>query len=86
MPGWATRLASAVPGYRFSTVRLWDKQSVAAERVSGTTGPVIVITSDENEMRAALGVTSEGSQEAGPGPDKATPDHVPPISRALGRG
>lgn len=69
MPGWATRLASAVPGYRFSTVRLWDKQSVAAERVSGTTGPVIVITSDENEMRAALGVTSEGSQEAD---DRAT--------------
>jgi hypothetical protein len=58
MPGWAKRLASVVPGYRFSTVRLWDRHSVAAERVSGTTGPVIVITSDENEMRAALGVTS----------------------------
>jgi hypothetical protein len=59
MPGWATRLASVVPGYRFSTVRLWDRHPVVAERVSGTTGPVIVITSDENEMRAALGVTSQ---------------------------
>jgi hypothetical protein len=37
---------------------------VAAERVSGTTGPIIVITSDENEMRAALGVTSQPADDS----------------------
>jgi hypothetical protein len=64
MPRWATRLASVVPGYRFSTVRVWDRRPVAAERVSGTTGPIIVITSDENEMRAALGMTSQPAEDS----------------------
>src|SRR5258708_10425808 len=56
MPGWATRLASVVPGYRFSTVRFWDRCSVAAERVGGTTGPVVVITSDETQIPAPPGL------------------------------
>jgi len=71
MPGWATRLASVVPGYRFSTVRLWDRRPVAAERVSGTTGPVIVITSDENEMRAALGVATQPAGDSPEASDQA---------------
>lgn len=64
MPGWATRLASVVPGYRFSTFRLWDRCSVVAERVGGSTGPVIVITSDEAEMRSSLGVTSQPAEDS----------------------
>jgi hypothetical protein len=58
MPGWARRLASAVPGYTFTSCLVsGGRHAVAAERTGGTTGPVIVITDDEDEMRAALGVT-----------------------------
>jgi hypothetical protein len=44
---------------------------VAAERVSGTTGPVIVITSDENEMRAALGVATQPAGDSLEASDQA---------------
>ena len=63
IPEWARRLASAVPGYEFKSYLLsGDRRSVAAERVKGTTGPVIVITSDEKEMRTALGVNAVPGQ------------------------
>lgn len=56
MPEWAKRLASAVPGYTFTSYRVYGGRSVAAARVKGSTGPVIVITNDEKEMCIALGV------------------------------
>jgi hypothetical protein len=60
MPGWAARLASAVPGYTFTSYLVSDgRRSVAAERLRGTTGPFIVITDDEREMCDALGVPGD---------------------------
>jgi hypothetical protein len=55
LPEWAERLADECPGYRFSRQRTWGGLSVVAERNAGT-GPILVITADEDEMRSALGL------------------------------
>jgi hypothetical protein len=56
LPEWARALAAQCPGYTFSRCELFRRNSVAAVRAAPGTGPDVVITSDEAEMRAALGL------------------------------
>lgn len=59
LPEWAKALAAECPGYTFSRCEVFRGQAVAAVRTSGQ-GPRVVITSDETEMRAALGLPTSG--------------------------
>lgn len=54
LPEWARELAAQCPDYTFSQCELFLRKSVAAVRAAPGTGPDVVITSDEAEMRAAL--------------------------------
>ena len=56
LPEWARALAAQCPEYTFSRCELFRRNSVAAVRAAPGTGPDVVITSDEAEMRAALGL------------------------------
>src|SRR5919204_2143841 len=57
LPGWAAELAEACGGYTFMTARVHDGDAVEARRAGDGTGPLVVITGSEEEMRAALGLT-----------------------------
>lgn len=56
LPEWAQSLSRTCDGYTFATIRVYNGRSVVATRVSGTNGPAVVITHDEEEMRVALGL------------------------------
>jgi len=56
LPEWVRALAAQCPEYTFSRCELFRRNSVAAVRAARGTGPDVVITSDEAEMRAALGL------------------------------
>jgi len=55
LPEWAMRLADECPNYQFGRQRTANGSSVVAERIGGT-GPLVVITAHEDEMRQALTV------------------------------
>jgi hypothetical protein len=55
LPEWAADLSRACTGYVFTTQLVSEGRSVMARRVSGT-GPLLVMTRSEDEMRAALGL------------------------------
>jgi hypothetical protein len=55
LPGWARDMAGQYPAYRFATCDVFRGRAVAAVRMQPGTGPHVVITSHESEMRAALG-------------------------------
>jgi hypothetical protein len=59
LPEWAKVLAAECPGYVFSRCEVFRGKAVAAVRTTGP-GPHVVITSDEAEMRAALGLPTSG--------------------------
>jgi hypothetical protein len=61
LPGWASELAEQCPGYRFAPCTVFSGRAVAAVRVTPGPGPHVVITSEECEMRQALGLT-EGEE------------------------
>jgi len=59
LPEWAEVLVAECPGYVFSRCEVFRGPAVAAVRTTGQ-GPHVVITSDEAEMRAALGLPTSG--------------------------
>jgi hypothetical protein len=56
LPPWAQELTRSCDPYTFTTTQVREGRSVVARRISGT-GPDVVITRSEDEMRAALGLT-----------------------------
>lgn len=63
LPEWATELADACTGYQFATYLTFHGRAVVAERVAAGSGPLVVITSEEREMRAALQVPLSRSSQ-----------------------
>ena len=67
LPGWARDMAGQYPAYAFAPCKVSRGRAVAAVRTGPGTGPNVVITSLENvvitsleeEMRDALGGTSQ---------------------------
>ncbi len=55
LPAWAQAMAHQYPAYAFARCDVYRGQAVAAVRMQPGTGPRVVITSREKEMRAALG-------------------------------
>jgi hypothetical protein len=55
LPEWAEHLSRTCTGYVFTTQLVSEGRSVMARRTSGT-GPLLVMTRSEDEMRAALGL------------------------------
>jgi hypothetical protein len=57
LPPWATELARTLQGhYTLTRMQVWDGVSVAAVKSGDGRGPWLVVTDDEDEMRAALGL------------------------------
>jgi hypothetical protein len=63
LPGWAQVMAGQFPAYTFATCDVFRGRAVAAVRMRPGSGPHVVITSRETEMRAALGTASGGQPE-----------------------
>jgi hypothetical protein len=61
LPGWVSELARDCPGYKFRTQLTYHGRSIVAEQVHDGTGPVVVVTPYEQEMRAALSDPRPGS-------------------------
>jgi hypothetical protein len=55
LPPWAQELIRTCDRYTFTTTQVYQGRSVLARRISGT-GPDVVITRSEDEMRDALGL------------------------------
>ena len=55
LPAWARAMARQYPAYAFARCDVFRGRAVAAVRMQPGTGPRVVITSREKEMRAALG-------------------------------
>jgi hypothetical protein len=55
LPEWAQDLSRTCTQYNFTTQLVSEGRSVMARRISGT-GPLLVMTRSEDEMRAALGL------------------------------
>jgi hypothetical protein len=55
LPKWAQRLVGEYPRYSFSPCDVFRGKAVAAVRSAPGSGPYVVITDDESDMRAALG-------------------------------
>jgi hypothetical protein len=75
LPDWAQVLAQECPGYQFAPCAVFRGRSVAAVRMTPGSGVDVVITSEEAEMRQALGLV-ESRRNAHPGDtaaDKACP-------------
>jgi hypothetical protein len=70
LPEWARSIQEAVSGYELTRTQVWPgRQAVCAQRIGSSAGQVyLVITDDEREMRAALGlpVQDNTSWPAGP--------------------
>ena len=58
LPPWAERVAGLCSWYQFTTQWVKTGRAVVARRVVDGTGPAMVITSDESEMLAALGLAT----------------------------
>lgn len=57
LPPWATELARTLQGrYTLTRMQVWSGVSVAAVKSGDGRGPSLVVTDDEEEMRAALGL------------------------------
>lgn len=56
LPDWVKPLAKLRPSYAFASCDVFRGRAVAAVRMAPGTGPHVVITGNECEMRAALGV------------------------------
>lgn len=59
LPGWARDMAGQYPAYEFAPCKVSRGRAVAAARIRPGAGPAVVITSREEEMRAALGGTAQ---------------------------
>ena len=59
LPEWALVLKRLCGDrYAFSTMQVWEGRAVVAVKTGGGTGPLLVVTSIEDEMRQALGLKS----------------------------
>ncbi|MGD0559278.1 MAG: hypothetical protein ABSA93_30425 [Streptosporangiaceae bacterium] len=56
LPDWVKPLAGLRPWYQFAPCDVFRGRAVAAVRMAPGAGPHVVITADEGEMRAALGI------------------------------
>jgi hypothetical protein len=57
LPAWAEELAGSCLQYTFTTMRIHDgRRAVVAAKSGDGSGPLLVVTTDEGEMRAALGL------------------------------
>lgn len=59
LPEWAQRLVRSCLGYSFATQRVFAGRSVIARKVGHGPGPAVVISGDEDDLRAALGLDTE---------------------------
>lgn len=62
LPDWARELAGECPVYAFAPCDVFRCRAVAAVRMSPGTGPYVVISSDEREMRTALGLAGQAGE------------------------
>jgi len=62
LPAWARAMARQYPAYAFARCDVFRGQAAAAVRMQPGTGPRVVITSREKEMRAALGRPALGAR------------------------
>jgi hypothetical protein len=60
LPDWVLPLAELRPSYAFAPCDVFRGRAVAAVRMTPGTGAHVVITDNEDEMRAALGVPMSG--------------------------
>jgi hypothetical protein len=58
LPEWARNLVHSCHRYTFTTQQVYNGRSVVATRIDDGPGPLLVITSSEQEMRIALGLRS----------------------------
>lgn len=56
LPDWVQPLAGLRPWYQFAPCDVFRGRAVAAVRMAPGAGPHVIITGDEGEMRAALGI------------------------------
>lgn len=56
LPDWVQPLAGLRPWYQFALCDVFRGRAVAAVRMAPGAGPHVIITGDEGEMRAALGI------------------------------
>jgi hypothetical protein len=54
LPDWALELSRTCPRYTFATMQVHEGRAVVATLVDGT-GPMLVVTRNEDEMRRAIG-------------------------------
>jgi hypothetical protein len=71
LPEWAEELSRACPRYVFSSTTVWNGRAVVAVLTGAGSGPLLVITRDEDEMRAALGLKPRRTQRPGSSQDPA---------------
>ena len=63
LPAWAEQLSRSCDRYTFSTMQVYEGRAVVAVRTGAGTGPLLVVTSDEDEMLIALGLKPRKSAE-----------------------
>jgi hypothetical protein len=56
LPPWAQELTRSCDRYTFTTTQVHGGRAVVAIKSGEITGPLLVITSNEQEMREALGL------------------------------
>jgi hypothetical protein len=56
LPEWAEELTRSCDRYTFTTMQVHTGRAVVATKSGDGTGPLLVITSNEAEMRKALGL------------------------------
>jgi hypothetical protein len=61
LPPWAQELARSCDRYTFTTTQVHAGRAVVAVKSDAGTGPVLVITRSEDEMRGALGLKPRAS-------------------------
>jgi hypothetical protein len=56
LPRWAAELAGTCEAYAFTTMQVHEGRAVVAVKTGDGSGPLLVITRDEDEMLTALGL------------------------------
>jgi hypothetical protein len=56
LPAWAEELSRTCRTHTFSTMQVSDGRAVVAVQAGDGSGPLLVVTRHEDEMRAALGL------------------------------
>jgi hypothetical protein len=63
LPPWAQELTRACDWYTFTTMQVHEGRAVVAIKSGDHSGPLLVITSNEEEMRDALGLKPRRSSQ-----------------------